>query len=85
MRECDHIALSLICLALLGAIIEAGFGIAPGLIATLSRSADVDATLTAMWSIGEAIASLRNRRRPLCEAGSADQEILPRCFPGEVT
>jgi len=65
MRECDHIALLLICMVLLGAITEAGFGILPGLIATLLRSADVDATLTAMWSIGEAIASLRNRRRPL--------------------
>jgi hypothetical protein len=85
MRECDHIALLLICIALLAAMTEAGFGIAPGLIATLSRSADVDATLTAMWSVSEAIASLRNRLRPLCQPGSADQEILPRWFPGEVT
>ena len=77
MRECDHIALLLICIALLGAVTEAGFGIAPGFIVTLSRSADVDATLTAMWSIGEAIASLRNWRRPLCQRGVADREILP--------
>jgi hypothetical protein len=78
MRECDHIVPLLICIALLGATAEAGFGFAPGLIATLSRSADVDATLTAMWSIGEVIASLRNRRIPLCQRGSADRGILPR-------
>jgi hypothetical protein len=66
------IALLLIGIALLGAITQTGFGIAPGLVATLLRSADVDAALTAMWSIGEAIASLRNRRRPLCVRGCAD-------------
>jgi hypothetical protein len=78
MRDCDHIAPLLICIALLGAITEAGFGFAPGFIATLSRSADVDATFTAMWSIGEAIASLRNRRIPLFQRDSADLGILPR-------
>jgi hypothetical protein len=78
MNECDDIALLLICIALLGAIAEAGFAIAPGLVATLFRSTDVDATLTAMWSAGEAIASLRNSWRPLCVRRSADRTILLR-------
>jgi ribose/xylose/arabinose/galactoside ABC-type transport system permease subunit len=78
MRECDHIALLLICLALVGAITAAGCGVVPGLFATVLRCADIDATLTAMWSIGEAIASLRNRPRPLCVPSRADRTILPR-------
>ena len=78
MRECGYIALLPICLAPVGAIMAAGCDVVPGLFATVLRCADIDATLTAMWSIGEAIASLRNRPRPLCVPGCADRTILPR-------
>jgi hypothetical protein len=78
MRAFDPVTLLLICAALVAAIAEAWFGIAPGLVAILSRGADVDATLTAMWSMGEAIASLRNRPGPLCLRGSADRTSLLR-------
>jgi hypothetical protein len=86
MRVFDPVLLLLICIAVFAGVTEAGLGIAPGLVAALSRSADVDTTLTAMWSLGEAIASLRNRPRPLCVRRAPDRTICLRAIlSGEVT
>jgi hypothetical protein len=51
LPEFDQIAGSMIRIVLLGAIVALGLCIIPGLLATLSRTADVQAALTAVWSM----------------------------------
>jgi hypothetical protein len=41
----------LIQIAWLGAIVVLGFCVAPGFAATISRSSDIEASLTAIWSM----------------------------------
>jgi hypothetical protein len=75
MREFDPVMLLLIFITVLAGITGAGLDVAPGLVAALARGADADATLTAMWSLGEAVASLRIRPRPLSQRRAADGTI----------
>jgi hypothetical protein len=56
----------LIAIVLFGAIVDAGFCVTPAIAAALSRSTDVNVEITAMWSLRERAASLRNRLRSLC-------------------
>jgi hypothetical protein len=51
MDMSDQIALALIRIVLFGAIVVLGFCVTPGLLATISRTADLQAALTAAWSM----------------------------------
>jgi hypothetical protein len=66
MSAFDQTVILWIRIALLGAIVILGFGVMPGLLATISRNADAEAAITAMWSIVRPADSLRNWFAALC-------------------
>jgi len=60
MSEFDQDIALLTRIALFGAMVVLGFSITPGLLATISRNADVEASITTMWSMMGPANSLRN-------------------------
>jgi hypothetical protein len=66
MSQFEQTIFLLIAIALFGAIVATGFCVAPAVAAALSHRADVNVAITAMWSVRERAASLRNRLGPLC-------------------
>ncbi len=66
MSAFDQTVVLWIRIALLGAIVILGFGVMPGLLATISRNVDAEAAITAMWSIVRPADSLRNWFAALC-------------------
>jgi hypothetical protein len=60
MSAYDQIVVSLMRIALFGAILVIGFCVTPGLLATISRSADVQTALIAAWSMMRAAHSWRH-------------------------
>jgi hypothetical protein len=61
MSQFEQNMVLLIAVALSGAILAKAIFIAPCLAAAFSRSADVSAVITAMWSMVRPVTSLRNR------------------------
>lgn len=62
-------------IAVLGALVFLSVSVLPAFAATLSRSADVSATLSAMWSMIGPLFAIRDWLPPLgsCARGPADQ------------
>jgi len=72
MSEFDQNIVLLTWIALFGAMVVLGFSITPGLLATISRNADVEVSITTMWSMMGPADSLRNWLASLrCGAYSA--------------
>ena len=79
MSEFDQNIALLTRIALFGAMVVLGFSITPGLLASISRNADAEAAITAMWSMMGPADSLRNWLAHLrCSAyGAIGQMISP--------
>jgi hypothetical protein len=66
-RFSSHPTVLLTCFAALGAVVILSFGIAPAFAATISRSADVKASASAVWSVIGPFCAIKNWLPPVGE------------------